>query len=147
MGYGVDFVRPEVVADALAAHGVAQPYEELRESDDLIWNRIEGPLQDRFPGSSVEIDADSRAIRHGATGISVTVRPGLLYLEVPFWNMDEWPLMIHFLRRLAREIEETTGTVACDAAEEDRFVQDHISDLEPDGLTDFLATRSLRLPD
>ena len=146
MSYGVDFVRPEFVADALTAHGVAQPYEEFREEDDLIWSEIKSLLQHRLPGSSTETTADSRFVHHLVTGISVTVRPGLLYLEVPFWSMDEWPLMVHYLRRLAREIEDATGTVACDAAEEDRFVQDHASEAEPQGFADFLARRSLSLP-
>jgi hypothetical protein len=85
-------------------------------------------------------------VRHPATGIAVTVRPGLLYLEVPFWNMEEWALMLHYLRRLASEIEDATATVACDAAAEDRFVQDHTSEAEPQGFADFLIRRSLNLP-
>jgi len=60
--------------------------------------------------------------------------------------MDEWPLMLQYLRLLAREIEDETGTVAIDAAKEDRFVQDHVSDIEPAGLNEFLARRNLKLP-
>jgi len=54
--------------------------------------------------------------------------------------------MLHFLRRLAREIEDETGTIAVDAAAEDRFVQDHVSDVEPEGLDGFLTRWSLSLP-
>jgi hypothetical protein len=146
MGYALDFVAPEAIAKTLADHGVASPYEGLREPDELVWSQIKGWIQDRLPGSSIESGPNSRAIRHPVTGISVTVGPGLLYLEVPFWHMDEWPLMLQYLRLLAREIEDETGTVAIDAAKEDRFVEDHVSDIEPAGLNEFLARRNLKLP-
>jgi hypothetical protein len=58
VSYGVDFVRPESVVDALAAHGVAQLYERFRHTDELTWSRIEGLLHDRLPGSSTEATAD-----------------------------------------------------------------------------------------
>jgi hypothetical protein len=127
MGYGIDFVdwqSADPPGDLSALTNFHRENDGAGFHRDFVvhWRKIVTAVNPLMWGASERTADDEHVLWHAETGIRISQLPGYLWLEVPFWRMDEWALMTRHLVEIASRIQDASGLRAFDPAEIDWFV-------------------------